>query len=101
MAAKLLVLILFVTVTAAVVLGYRQQRMQSMHEMALMHAKIDRSRQKMWETQTQIARQLEPKTLQAAVQRAQIAVEPLVPLPALPESKLTNNPTSPTPIGRD
>ena len=101
MAAKLLVLILFVTVTAAVVLGYRQQRMQAMHDMAMMHSKIDRDRQKMWEAQTQIARQLEPKALQAAVQRAQLAVEPLMPLPALPEGKLVNNPASPTPISRD
>ena len=67
---KLLFAILAAIVVGAALLGLRHQRLQAMHEMAALHAEMDRSRREIWDLQVRIAEHLEPTRLRGALLRA-------------------------------
>ena len=79
MHAKLLTLILFATVVGATLLHMRQQRFETMHDMATLHRQMDRRRQSMWKLQSQIADAADPSALLGAVERTKLALEPVAP----------------------
>lgn len=76
---KALVAILGMAVIGIVLLGYRQQRFEVMHEMTRIHSQMNDSRQTIWETQSKIAGRLQPQRLAAAIDRAKLALEPAAP----------------------
>ena len=76
---KLLVSLLAAAFIAAMVLEYRQQRLEMMHEMAQLHRQIDTLRQETWDLQVRIAGELEPRRLGQALGRSGLALRPLVP----------------------
>jgi cell division protein FtsL len=79
MFAKLLVAVVILTGIGGMLLGLRQQRLQMMHEMALLHAQLDRSRLHTWDLQVRISQHLEPQRLREAIQRADLKLEPVTP----------------------
>ncbi|MCE9592217.1 MAG: hypothetical protein K8S99_17060 [Planctomycetes bacterium] len=76
---KSLAIITFATVIAVLLLGFRQQRLATMHEMARLHSKMNQSRQTMWDMQVRIADRLDPARLTQAVDRAKLRLEPSTP----------------------
>ncbi|MCC7193547.1 MAG: hypothetical protein IT444_12275 [Phycisphaeraceae bacterium] len=76
---KGLAIIVFIVGIAVVLLGMRQERLTSMHEMAQLHAKMNRSRQAMWDMQVRVAGKTSPEALAEAVQRAKLQLEPATP----------------------
>src|SRR5689334_17146010 len=76
---KGLAVIIFVVGIAVVLLGMRQERLASMHEMARLHAQMNRSRQAMWDRQVRVADKTEPKKLTQALERAKLRLEPATP----------------------
>lgn len=84
MFAKLAIAILVATAIGAGLLGLRQQRVQTVNRMAMLHSQMNRTRQSMWDTQVRIAEFANPARLREAMARAGVAVEPLfspVPVP--------------------
>ena len=79
MRAKLSFLILFTTVVAAVLLEMRQERFEAMHQMATLHQQMDQQRQSMWKLQTRIADAADPPALLHAIERTELALEPVTP----------------------
>lgn len=77
---KLLIAVALCVAVAAALLSLRQQRLQTMHEIARLHEQMDAARQRTWDLQVRIAQQLEPGALQAALKRASLELEPLVPM---------------------
>lgn len=76
---KALAIIAVATVIAVLLLGFRQQRLASMNEMARLHAQMNHSRHAMWDSQVRIADQLDPVRLTQAIERAQLQLEPATP----------------------
>jgi len=79
MRAKLSILILFATVVAAMLLEMRQERFEAMHEMATLHRQMDQQRQSMWKLQASIADAADPPALMHAIERTELALEPVAP----------------------
>jgi len=79
MRAKLLTLIVFATIVAATLLQMRQQRFEAMHEMATLHQQMDTQRKSMWNLQAEIADAARPPTLLNAIERTELALEPVTP----------------------
>lgn len=80
MYAKLFVLVVFATVVGSLLLIMRQQRVDAMHEMAMLHRQINHHRHGLWQWQTKIADATDPPTLQEALVRAGLELEPITPL---------------------
>ncbi len=78
MFAKLAIVLIAAAAIGAVLLGLRQQRVQTVGRMAAMHAQMNRTRQSMWDTQVRIAQHANPSQLKDALQRAGLQVEPMV-----------------------
>lgn len=76
---KLFVAIVFAVGIGAVLLGLRQQRLETMHDMVRMHREMDAVHQQTWDMQVRIANQLEPEMLREAVEQAQLTLEPVAP----------------------
>lgn len=76
MYAKLFIAVLAITVLGAALLGLRQQRLQTMHEMAELHADMDRARRDTWNLQVEIGEKIEPDRLREAIERNQLVLEP-------------------------
>ena len=81
---KALFTLISLVIVAAVLLTMRQQRFETMHEMAQLHRQMNDDRQRLWNLQTDISRRLEPDALRAAMVRAQLTIEPLRPRMAHP-----------------
>jgi hypothetical protein len=79
MFSRALAILVFATVIGIALLALRQQRLTMMHEMALTHAQMNQSRQKMWDLQVRIANKVEPPKLAKAIQRAKLRLEPATP----------------------
>jgi len=79
MYSKLLFVILCAAVIAIGLLIMRQQRIEAMHEMAMIHRQINRDRQSLWEWQARIAGATTPRRLSEAIARAGIRLEPMTP----------------------
>jgi len=79
MFTKTLAMIVFATAIAVMLLGYRQERLATMHEMTRLHARLNQSRHSMWDMQVRIADRIEPPKLAKAIERAQLHLEPQTP----------------------
>lgn len=79
MVAKMIMVVVFAAAVGAVLLGLRQQRLQLMHEMARMHAQMNRSRQDTWDLQVKIAEGTQPGELREAIARSNLELEPITP----------------------
>ena len=77
---RLLLAIVCVGVLGATLLSLRQQRLVMMHEMAGLHAQIDRDRKATWRDQSVIAEATHPAALREALSRRALVT---VPLPSL------------------
>lgn len=89
MLAKLIMVVVFAAAIGAVLLGLRQQRLQMSHEMAKMHAKINKARQETWDMQVRISERMEPEALKEAIERAKLDLEPITPGAPVPEVNST------------
>lgn len=98
---KALVAILAVAAVAVVLLGYRQQRFESMHEMAKLHSQINNSRQEIWETQVRIAGRLQPERLAKSIERSKLALQPAVPGWTSPETRMVSAKGRNNPVPND
>ncbi len=95
MYAKLFVTVLAATALGAGLLGLRQQRLQTMHEMAELHADMDRPRRDTWDLQIEIGEKIEPDRLREAIDRNQLVMEPSTRAPDsadLPPSQFVQGP---------
>ena len=79
MLAKMITVVVFAAAVGAVLLGLRQQRLQLMHEMARMHAQMNRNRQDTWDLQVKIAEKTQPTELREAIARLNLELEPITP----------------------
>ena len=77
---RLLLAIVCIGVLGAALLSMRQERLAMMHEMASLHAAIDRDRKATWRAQSVIAEATHPAALREALGRRVLVT---VPLPAL------------------
>lgn len=68
---------------AAGLLALRRERLETLHEVATLHAQIDATRQQTWNLQSRIAAGTQPGQLRAALERAGMAMEPVTE-PELP-----------------
>lgn len=91
MFAKLTVLLLAVTATAAGLLWLRQDKMELANQIAMSHKQIDQTRQAIWERQVQVSRRVQPESLNQAVARASLSMEPIIPMPASPDDFKTGS----------
>jgi len=71
--------IIIAALTGALLLGLRQQRFETMHEMAKTHSAINSTRQTMWNLQTRVAGSIEPTRLQDAITKANLPFETFTP----------------------
>ena len=93
---KLLAVLVGTVVIAAALLAVRQQRLATMHEMAVLHRQVQQQRQALWASQVKIAQRSRPDELRAALARAGVTVEPLAtPTPQLPA--VASGPDTPGP----
>lgn len=79
MFAKLITVVVTLTCIAALVLGFRHQRLLLMHQTARLHAQLNRNRMDTWQVQVQIAELLNPVTLSIALDRKSLNLEPASP----------------------
>lgn len=77
MFAKLALSLIVATAIGAALLGLRQQRVQTVSQMAALHASMNSTRQSMWDTQVRIAQHANPQQLKDALERAGLQVEPI------------------------
>ena len=75
--AKLMTAVLVLVLAFAVVLGLRQQRLELMHEMSVLHQQMDADRKETWDLQTDIAARTQPQKLRDAAERVGLEFEPL------------------------
>ena len=80
MFAKLITVVVTLTCIAALVLGFRHQRLLLMHQTARLHGQLNRSRMDTWQVQVQIAELLNPATLNIALDRKSLDLEPANPI---------------------
>jgi hypothetical protein len=76
---KCLAVIVFIVGIAVALLGMRQGRLAGMHEMTRLHARMNRSRQAMWDLQLRVASKTQPAQLAKALERAKLHLEPATP----------------------
>ncbi|MEC9372941.1 MAG: hypothetical protein VYC34_03820 [Planctomycetota bacterium] len=67
MHAKLIALVLGVAAVASALLAVRQQRIQSAHELAQIHRKMMACDESLWRMRVAIARRLEPRRIDPAI----------------------------------
>jgi hypothetical protein len=79
MFSRALAILVFTTAIGVALLALRHQRLSMMHEMAMIHARMNQSRQKMWDLQVRIADKVEPPKLAKAILRAKLKLEPAAP----------------------
>jgi hypothetical protein len=77
MPIRFLLTILGVMVIAASLLALRQHRLSMLHEMAQLHAQMDRDRKAAWISQSQIAESTHPEALREAMDRRGLMTAPL------------------------
>jgi hypothetical protein len=77
---KLTVVIIVATAVAAGLLALRQQRFELAHDLVQGHHKIDRLMQTNAALDVKLAPRLEKHSLEDSIARAQLKLEPLVPV---------------------
>ena len=75
--AKLTTAVVVLVLAFAVLLGLRQQRLELMHEMSVLHRQMDGDRKETWDLQTAIAARTQPQKLREAAERVGLELEPL------------------------
>lgn len=83
--AKLLTTVCGLTLAFAVLLGLRQQRLELMHEMSVLHRQMDADRKQTWDLQTRIAENARPEAIRLAAERVGLDLRSAVaawPVPA-------------------
>lgn len=78
MFAKLLTALVLAVLVGAAIFNLRQQRLELMHEITVLHRQMNQDRQATWDTQVRIASQTNPQALQDALTRAGLTMEPAV-----------------------
>jgi cell division protein FtsL len=78
MFAKLLTALVLAVVVGVAVFSLRQQRLELMHEITVLHRQMNRDRQATWDTQARIADRTGPRALHDALTRAGVVMEPAV-----------------------
>lgn len=78
MFAKLLTALVLAVIVGAAVFNLRQQRLELMHEITVLHRQMNQDRQATWDTQVRIASQTNPQALRDALTRAGLTMEPAV-----------------------
>ncbi len=76
MFAKLLTALVLAVLIGTAIFNLRQQRLELMHEITVLHRQMNRDRQATWDAQVRIASQTSPKVLQEALARAGLTMEP-------------------------
>lgn len=76
--------LVFTAALGAGLLSLRQQRLETMHEMARLHEAMDESRQRVWGLQVEVAERIEPAELRRALERARLILEPVAAEPPRP-----------------
>lgn len=79
---KLLAIIVFSALMGVMVLGFRQRRLETMHEMTRLHQSVDDMRREMWRLQGRIAEDCQPARLREAIEATGLELEPMTPLDA-------------------
>src|SRR5437867_1579452 len=92
MLPKLIVVILVVGATASALLVNRQQRIETFHEMSLVHHRMLDHETTLWRLRGQIAERCRPTQVRQSMTR--LGGE-WAPIPARPLHPDVNNPTSP------
>ncbi|MFN3165890.1 MAG: hypothetical protein ACE37H_02370 [Phycisphaeraceae bacterium] len=87
MTLRYLAVVLLLTAIGAGLLGLRQQQLGDKHAIAEHHAQMKRDREAIKDLQVRIAKRTTPQSLQDAVDRARLDLEPITrgPEPAAPE----------------
>ena len=80
MFAKLMFLLVVSTVIAAGLLAMRQHRYEIANQMILRHREMDQTRRELWGLQTELPTPGRPQSLGEAVAKANLALEPVVPI---------------------
>lgn len=73
---RCIALIVCVTAIAGLVLVIRQQRVQTLNEMAILHRQAVRTRYEIWGLQGKVAGQMHPQRLRDSIARAHLELEP-------------------------
>ena len=87
---KCAIAIIIAAVTGAMLLGLRQQRFETMHNMAKIHSGMNSTRQTMWNLQTRVAGHIQPARLQEAITQANLPFETFTPSTPV-EAKLASS----------
>lgn len=74
---RAMVLIVLSMLLGAALLDLRQQRMDTMYEMAVLHSQARQARRDLWRSQSRIADHLNPQRLNESAQRAGLKLEPI------------------------
>lgn len=82
MFARLMVVLLVAAALAVALLGLRQQRLEIAHDIARSTRRIEQTRLQLWNLQAQVSNRVQPLALTEAIDRAQLKMQPLTPLPA-------------------
>ena len=80
MFSRLLTLILWMAVIAAVLLALRQNRIEMTQRILALHLQVQQSRHALWDQQIAIAEHVRPAELLASIGRAQLNLEPIAPV---------------------
>ena len=91
MFSRLLVCVLITAAAGGSLLALRQARLQTLHEMGQLHTQMNDLRTATWDLQVRIAEATQPHALEAALERAQLELEP-VPTPRRDDQPPTGGP---------
>ena len=78
MFAKLLTALVLAVLVGVAIFNLRQQRLELMHEITVLHRQMNRDRQTTWDSQVRIASQTSPQALHEALARTGLTMEPAV-----------------------
>ncbi len=88
--SRLLLAVITGTLLALSLLGLRRERLEIMHEMAVLHSHIDRQRQEVWSSQTRAAEITSPRRLRRSVEDGNIRLQPVDAGGVLDDDTLTD-----------
>jgi hypothetical protein len=74
---KCTIVIICLTLLSAALLELRHRRLELVYQMTTLHGEMDQARKSMWDTQTRIARLLQPGNLEEAIKQADLKLEPV------------------------
>lgn len=69
--------IVALTLISMALLDSRHRRLELVYQMAMLHREMDHARKSMWDVQTRIAHLLQPGSLEEAIKKAELKLEPV------------------------